>query len=79
MICIFQYKLPKSRGFVNDKPKLKKMFLDIPHAAALAGFSVRQFHKRIKDDGLRVIPIKRKFFILSNDFENWQNSRKNAS
>ncbi len=56
----------------------KKMFLDIPNAAELAGFSVRHFRRIIEEERIRIVQIGRKFFILGADFERWQatNGRK---
>ena len=56
----------------------KKMFLDIPNAAELAGFSVRHFRRIIEEERIRIVQIGRKFFILGADFERWQatNPRK---
>lgn len=54
----------------------KKMFLDIPTAASLAGFSIRHFRRIIEDDGIRTMRIGRKFFILSSDFKHWQETKK---
>ena len=54
----------------------KKMFLDIPNAAVLAGFSVRHFRRIIEDERIRIVQIGRKFFILGADFERWQLSKK---
>ena len=47
----------------------KRMFLDIPNAADLAGFSVRHFRRIIEDEQIRIVQIGRKFFILGADFE----------
>ena len=56
----------------------KRMFLDIPNAAELAGFSVRHFRRIIEEERIRIVQIGRKFFILGADFEKWQatNRRK---
>jgi excisionase family DNA binding protein len=56
----------------------KKMFLDIPNAAELAGFSVRHFRRIIEEERIRIVQIGRKFFIMGADFERWQatNPRK---
>ena len=54
----------------------KKMFLDIPNAAGLAGFSVRHFRRIIEEEQIRIVQIGRKFFILGADFERWQASKK---
>jgi hypothetical protein len=54
----------------------KRMFLDIPNAAGLAGFSVRHFRRIIDEERFRIITIGRKFFILGSDFERWQETRR---
>ena len=56
--------------------RTKKMFLDIPNAAAIAGFSVRHFRRIIEDESIRIVQIGRKFFIMGADFERWQEERK---
>ena len=55
--------------------KTTKMFLDIPNAAELAGFSVRHFRRIIEDERIRIVQIGRKFFILGADFQRWQENR----
>jgi len=52
------------------------MFLDIPNAAGLAGFSVRHFRRIIEEEQIRIVQIGRKFFILGADFERWQAAKK---
>jgi hypothetical protein len=52
------------------------MFLDIPNAAGLAGFSVRHFRRIIEEEQIRIVQIGRKFFILGADFERWQEQKK---
>ena len=54
----------------------KKMFLDIPNAAQMAGFSVRHFRRIIEEERIRIIQIGRKFFILGADFERWQTGNR---
>jgi hypothetical protein len=54
----------------------KKMFLDIPNAAGIAGYSVRHFRRIIEEERIRVIQIGRKFFIMGTDFERWQANKK---
>jgi excisionase family DNA binding protein len=49
----------------------KKMFLDIPNAAEIAGFSVRHFRRIIDEERIRIVQIGRKFFIMGEDFERW--------
>ena len=53
-----------------------RTFLDIPNAAAIAGFSVRHFRRIIEDERIRIIQIGRKFFIMGADFDRWQADRK---
>ena len=60
----------------TSTPIKKKMFLDIPTAAELAGFSVKGMRIAIQNDKIPIVPIKRKFFILGRDFEIWQKSKK---
>ena len=58
-----------------SRPK-NKMFLDIPTAAELAGFSIRHFRRIIEEDSIPIVQIGRKFFILGRDFTNWESSKK---
>ena len=58
---------------MSDKPK---MFLDISHAAALAGLSIRHFRRVIEEDRVPIIQIKRKFFITGKDFSKWREARQ---
>jgi hypothetical protein len=53
-----------------------KMFLDIPTAADLAGFSLRHFRRIMEEDRIPIVQIGRKFFILGRDFSNWELSRR---
>ena len=53
-----------------------KMFLDIPTAAEMAGFSLRHFRRIIEEDRIPIIQIGRKFFILGRDFSSWQETKK---
>jgi hypothetical protein len=58
----------------------KRLFLDIPNAAGLAGFSVRHFRRIIEEEQIRIVQIGRKFFIMGADFERWQSTnRRKAS
>ncbi len=59
-----------------DECTPRKMFLDIPNAAELAGFSVRHFRRIIEEERIRVVQIGRKFFILFDDFERWQSTNR---
>ena len=54
----------------------KRMFLDIPNAAGLAGFSVRHFRRIIEDERIRIVQIGRKFFIMGADFDRWQQAKR---
>ncbi len=53
-----------------------KMFLDIPTAAEMAGFSIRHFRRIIEEDRIPIVQIGRKFFILGRDFTNWESGKK---
>jgi hypothetical protein len=53
-----------------------KMFLDIPTAAELAGFSIRHFRRIIEEDGIPIVQIGRKFFILGRDFQSWESAKR---
>lgn len=55
-----------------------KMFLDIPTAAEMAGFSLRHFRRIIEEDQIPVMQIGRKFFILGRDFSNWKATKRPA-
>jgi hypothetical protein len=57
----------------------KRMFLDIPNAAELAGFSVRHFRRIIEEEDIRIVQIGRKFFILGTDFERWQSTKRSKA
>ena len=57
-------------------PPRTKMFLDIPKAAELAGFSIRHFRRIIEEDRIPIVQIGRKFFILGKEFTNWESTRK---
>lgn len=57
---------------MSATPPRTKMFLDIPTAAELAGFSIRQFRRIIEEDRIPIVQIGRKFFILGRDFSNWE-------
>ena len=56
----------------GSERKMQKRFWDIPSAALQAGYSSRHFRRIIEEDGIPVMQIGRKFFILGRDFENWQ-------
>ena len=60
----------------SDTPQRPKMFMDIPTAAGMAGFSLRHFRRIIEEDHIPIMQIGRKFFILGRDFTNWESSRK---
>jgi hypothetical protein len=56
-----------------------RMFLDIPNAAGLAGFSVRHFRRIIEEERIRIVQIGRKFFIMGADFERWQQTKRSKA
>ncbi len=60
----------------SEETTTKRMFLDIPNAAGLAGFSVRHFRRIIEEERIRIVQIGRKFFILGRDFEHWQSTKR---
>ena len=60
-------------GTVQSRPK---MFLDVPTAAELAGFSLRHFRRIIAEDHIPIMQIGRKFFILSRDFNSWETTKR---
>jgi excisionase family DNA binding protein len=47
----------------------------IETAARMSGLSVRHFRRLIDEDGLRVIRIGRRLFIVSADLSHWAKSR----
>src|SRR6516165_9568817 len=59
----------------SSQPRTK-MFLDIPTAAEMAGFSIRHFRRIIEEDGIPIVQIGRKFFILGRDFATWESNKK---
>ena len=61
---------------VDTKSQKPKMFLDIPAAADLAGFSLRHFRRIIEEDEIPIVQIGRKFFILGRDFSSWESAKK---
>jgi hypothetical protein len=60
----------------DDKPLLKKRFLNIPDAAGHAGYSARHFRRIIEEDGIPVMRIGHKLFILNADFIKWSSRRE---
>ncbi len=61
----------------KDEPKIP-MFLDIPHAAALAGFSIRHFLRMMREDSIPIMQIgkNKKFFMLGRNFAEWEKNQK---
>jgi excisionase family DNA binding protein len=53
-------------------PERRKTFLSISVAAEIAGCSERHFRRIIVGNGIRVVQIGRKFFILNQDFLQWK-------
>jgi len=60
---------------VDSERKTRRKFLDIPSAAQQAGYSSRHFRRIMEEDRIPVMRIGRKFFIVSSDFEKWQETR----
>ena len=58
--------------------KQQKNYLDIPTAAFEAGYSPRHFRRIIEEDGIPVMQIGRKFFIVTRDFEAWKTTKGEA-
>jgi len=58
----------------QSERRTQRRFWDIPSAAVQAGYSSRHFRRIIEEEGIPVIRIGRKFFILGRDFEQWQSS-----
>lgn len=61
----------------NDS-RLQRRFWDIPSAAVVAGYSSRHFRRIIEEEGIPIMRIGRKFFILGRDLENWQMTHRPA-
>jgi hypothetical protein len=62
----------------NGERKMQKRFWDIPSAATQAGYSSRHFRRIIEDEGIPVMRIGRKFFILARDFDAWQSTHQES-
>lgn len=45
-------------------------------AAQIAGVTPRHFRRIVEEDGIRIIQIGRKSFILGSDFSDWARSKK---
>ena len=58
--------------------KQQKNYLDIPTAAFEAGYSPRHFRRIIEEDGIPVMQIGRKFFIVTRDLEAWKTTKGEA-
>jgi excisionase family DNA binding protein len=63
---------------LNNEIKRQKIFLNIPSAAKMAGYSSRHFRRIIEENRIPVLQIGRKIFILTRDLEAWKLS-ENAS
>ena len=61
---------------VGTTPPRIRMFMDIPTAAEMAGFSIRHFRRIIEEDKIHIVQIGRKFFILGRDFQSWETSKR---
>jgi hypothetical protein len=58
----------------DGQPLMKKQFWNIPDAACRAGYSIRHFRRIIEQDGIPVMRVGRKFFILNADFMKWRST-----
>lgn len=56
---------------VKEPPQTKRIYLDIPNAAGVAGISVRHFRRVLEEDNVSLMRIKRKFFITGPVFNDW--------
>jgi transposase InsO family protein len=56
----------------QNEHKVERRFWDIPSAANQAGYSSRHFRRIIEEQGIPILRIGRKFFILGRDLENWR-------
>jgi excisionase family DNA binding protein len=52
--------------------------LDIASAASKVGYSPRHFRKIIEEDGIPVMQIGRKYYIMREDLEAWKSARGRA-
>jgi hypothetical protein len=59
---------------MNPVGLTNRIFVDIPTAAELAGFSIRHFRRIIEEDRIPIVQIGRKFFILGRDLNLWAES-----
>jgi hypothetical protein len=71
--------LSQATTTTDTVPQRPKMFMDIPTAAGMAGFSLRHFRRIIEEDQIPIVQIGRKFFILGRDFTSWESSRKSKA
>ena len=62
----------------NETRADQKTFLEMPNAAAAAGFSLRHFRRIIRDAGIRRVKIGRRFFVIGEDLQRWKNERAAA-
>ena len=62
----------------TETTQRSKMFMDIPTAAGMAGFSLRHFRRIIEEDRIPVMQIGRKYFIVARDLEEWKSTRGEA-
>jgi hypothetical protein len=63
---------------MSSSESTQRRFWDIPSAAVQAGYSSRHFRRIIEEDGIPVMRIGRKFFILGRDFEQWRSGQRAA-
>ena len=56
----------------------KTQLLDIPSAAFQAGYTTRQFRRIIEEDGIPVLKIGQKNFIIARDLDAWSSTSGEA-
>ena len=61
---------------IDTTAQKPRMFMDIPTAASMAGFSLRHFRRIMQEDSIPIVQIGRKFFILGRDFSSWESDKR---
>lgn len=56
-----------------------RMFIDIPGAAELAGYSIRHFRRIVEEEHIPIMQIGRKFFIVGKDFNDWVGKKSQST
>ncbi len=70
--------MEEKMGANTIQRRTQKNFMDIPTAAHEAGYSPRHFRRIIEEDGIPVLQIGRKFFIVAREFEQWKSTKGEA-